>query len=275
MIEHDPGVDRRRYRLVGLGLLFGSVAAGVMAVDAAAWLLYWVQIGNPQAQTIGNFLSGDGWQWGAGTTIVGAAFFGSALLMGRWDEPAWRRRSGLAFLLAFGGLFFWSLQHAHELGLSETPLPEAWARDGARHTLRWFWMGTVAVLAASVGEHLGREDARESGATVVALMVVSGLLYALFFIQTTNWRAGFPLQRLPWITPLIWLMLISLCALRALATFLLTRLCLDSSRRCSEILRELRHAESNVESLRSASDSGFEELLALQDGGKSTRGKVR
>ena len=271
MIEDDSGHLRRRYRLVGLGLIFGGIASGVMVVDSIAWLAVWIGLFDQRVHALFNFLAGPVWQWGAGSSVVFAALIGSMFLLGRWDEPLWRRRSGFLFLTAAGGLFFWTLHHARDLGIAENPIPEDWARDAVRMTLRWFWMGSLAMLATMVAEHLGREDAQEAGSLVMGLVVTCGLLYTLYVLQQTGW----PFQRRGVFTPLTRLLAIGVSALRAIASFLLTLLCLNAARRSGSLLRDLRRSTTDIDSLRSRSEAGYDALLSSADGPATSRKRGR
>lgn len=228
----DP---RPRYRFCRLGLFFVAIAAGLMTLDAVGHLAFLLSFYPP----IRLFLSGDAWQWGAGSGIVWSALVGSLLLRGCWPDPSWRRRSGPLALLALAGVVFWVLQHSEAFGLEVGRQESAWLRDQLRLGCRWAWMLLLASLGADVAVHLGRKEGHEVRASIFALVSATVFVWVLIFVHQTDWVRGWPLQPRRFLTPLSWPLALALNGLRGMAGFFLTSLTLLASRECSVLLAEL------------------------------------
>ncbi len=155
---------------------------------------------------------------------------------------------------------FWVLQHGETFGLGAGP-HEAWLRDQFRLGARWAWMALAAGLAADVAIHLGREEAQDSMASILALLLGTVCLWLLFFVHQTDWVRGWPLQPRRFPTPLSWPLALGFNGLRGAASFFLTSLCLLASRECSHLLLELDRVAMAQHLFLSPSETAGAELL--------------
>ncbi len=235
--EHRP-----RYRLCRAAFLLCALGTGLMVLDSAAGVAFFLTW-QPE---IMDFIASPLWQWAAGSTIVWSSLLGASLLWGRWSEPDWKRRSGYLVLLSLAGIVFWVVRHGETFGLGPAELGHRWLRIQLMIGARWVWLGVVASLAYSVVAHLGREEAGESLASILALVVAGVIVWAILVLYQTDWELGWPLRPRPGLNLLTWLLWLGLSAIRGLAGFLVTVLCLLAARECSQILRELDHAEDLI-----------------------------
>ncbi len=248
----DP---KPRYRLCRFGFVLAAVALGLQCADIV--LTLFAQFGGNL--DLLNVVQDARWSWIVGSTITWCAFVGSLLLVGRWSEPRWRRRSVLLVCFNAFDVLLWVSHHGRTFGVILPVLQNLWVQQ-AVSVLQWFELLLFASLARDVLDHLGQKGGQEVYLITRAFATIGVMVWVFLMMIGTRWEAGWPLRLRP-LTLETLLIHLGSSALLALTAFQVTLLCVHASRGCSSFLTELERAESDHELLKSRSELADDETF--------------
>jgi hypothetical protein len=255
--DHQEFEDPKpRYRLCKIGFTLGAIALGLQCASITINVVALFGGVDELRQLIAN----PTWDLLIGTPITWSALIGSVLLVGRWDEPRWKRRAGLLLMMNAVDLAFWTSDNARYLGFAIPELQNPWFRH-VGGVLQWFELMLFAGLAGDVLAHLGKERTTEAVVAARSFALVGLTLWAVQLLSFTDWRAGWPPQFLPLRADSLLLALGSMVIL-ALTAFQGTLLNARAGRECSALLRQLAQTEQSHELLESRSEP-FDDRSAL------------
>lgn len=118
---------------------------------------------------------------------------GSTALWASWETPSWRRRAGLLMTMCLFDVGNWFL----DLGDPNRQGTYAWFRGQLGASLGWSQFALLASLSGDSLTHLGVEQADESSKSTRSLAAAGAVVWLLLFLETTNFHAGWPIQRNP------------------------------------------------------------------------------
>ena len=230
-----------RYTLCRWGFVLTALASTVMTVDAAGQAALLL---NRDPRMVAKLLVFVSPEWGlyAGSVLTWCALAGSILLVGRWDEESWRRRTGWFMLLSVAGVGMWVLRHADRFGLSPAEAPHPLLRMLVTIGLRWLWMLRLIDLAGDVAEHLGLAAARKERAAARTALLLAAVFWGLLLLVDLPALLGQPVRMGPRGFRRIFLPFIGFTFTRCAVSFLTTILALAAARECSRMLKDLRDA---------------------------------
>lgn len=231
----DP---RPRYRLCRIAFALASVALGLQAAQLALQLYVEFTSDRRLAQV----LMHPQWNLWVGTALSWGAAIASYLLIGRFADARWNRRAGLLALMNSVDLLIWASRHASLLSLGDTlaVLRNPWLGQGL-YVLQWFELLLFAELAAELGTHLGRAEARDTLQPARATALIGLAIWSLYFcsFSAAYLRGRQVLGNPRWLMELLMLRL-GFHAMLVVSAFLVTALCLTASRECRRLLDEFR-----------------------------------
>lgn len=256
---------RRAYQFSRVG--FGLIAASLLLVclDAGLFIVFLFF----RLQWILDLLKDPRWELWTSTAITWGSVVGMYLLWGRWQQPSWRKRTGL--LVVFGGidLLLWLASHGKDLGLTVDSFGHEWLRQNTGMALGWFEFGIMATLAFDMATHAravpyipprpaeeqwgfgneaepagyalepGRLRAAQAPRPGWHMALVGGAFWALTFAYRTNWQKGWPLEARPIPMGQQILLMLFTQLLWAAAAWWVTLLSFAASRRCGAILEAM------------------------------------
>jgi hypothetical protein len=232
-----------RYALCRLALGLAAVSCTIMTIDAAGHASPFF-LRDPKLL---QFFLDPNWALVAGSVLTWCALLGSLLFVGRWNEPNWRRRSGLMLLISVACLGMWVVRHAGLFGLIRGEAPYVQLRMQVTLGLRWIWMLLLIDLSADVAEHLGLASARRDRAAARVAVFVAVLFWGLVVLLVLPDILELPIRHGPMRLRQLMLPLVGHILTRCAACFLTTITALSAARECSRILKELRSARLNAE----------------------------
>ncbi len=241
-LEREP--LQLRYRLCGLGFSIAGIALGLLCISSALNLIV--------------FLTGDMWLWGlqektwwswvVGAPITCGALIGSYLLWGRWTDSSWQRRAGLLVLLNLFDFCMWTFYQGEMIGLRMGHLRHDWLINNLTSAFGWIEFLLFASLAAEVAAHLGMPGAIEAGESACKFALAGLIVSLIFFVTSTDWKAGWPLGPAVQANPLTHLMLLGFFFLRTICSLQVAALCLVAGRYCRRTRETLRREEAENDS---------------------------
>ncbi|MGP0070004.1 MAG: hypothetical protein ACLQGP_41180 [Isosphaeraceae bacterium] len=129
--------------------------------------------------------------------IAWGCLIGTTLLWGRWDHRGWQRRVGLLLVMCLIDVGLSLLEHGPDLGMGTGPIGHDWLRANLGEALGWAEFALLATLSCDYLEHLGVEQARDSGNSTRAMAATGAVLWMVIFCLRTDWSAHWPLQHRP------------------------------------------------------------------------------
>lgn len=247
----DPERDEelRRYQLCWLAFASISLGLGLLFIDAGCNLAFLLTF-NPELRGL---LRSSGWEWGVGAPITWGTVIGSYLLLGRSEDPTWRRRAGLLVVMNGIDLLFWTISHLDELGLGPGYLEHAWLPHAISSGLGWAEFMLFAMMAAEMAAQLGRPEVHEHALSARSICTIGLMLWAIEFVSRTDWAHGWPLEAKP-IGPRTHLLILGSTLLLTIGAFQVTLLCLSACRMCGRTLARMRAEYESHDLLRSRSE---------------------
>jgi hypothetical protein len=188
--------------------------------------------------------------------IVWLSLIGAALLWGRWPHASWQRRSGLLVAMSLVDLVNWFLDQADDAGLlHNVDFASDWFRQNLNMALGWGEFALLSSLACDYLAHLGIEHATDSDKSTRSLAATGAMVWMLLFCQTTNWRAGWPLQQRPVVGLEARLLVHGTLLIWAITLIQVTALVISAARESSQVVEEMEREDQALDPLRSRSDS--------------------
>ena len=176
------------------------------------------------------------------------------LLWGRWDHAGWQRRAGLLLVMNLVDGALWFFDHAAAMGISDLEIGHDWLRSNLGEALGWAEFALLAGLSCDYLEHLGLEQARESGKSARAMAATGAVLWMLWFCERTDWTARWPLRPRPFGVQEERLLLLGFLLIWAITLMQVTALAISATRQSGYVLDEMHREDEANDPLRSASD---------------------
>ena len=242
---------RKTYQLCRLGFMILAMALVIACVDSLLGLFGTFEPG-PGLVT---WIHGSAWYQWRDTPIVWGCLIGSILLWGRWDHASWQRRAGLFMAMNMVDVALWVMARGDAMGARVGEFGHEWLRGNLGLALGWGEFALLSSLTCDYLVHLGVDYARDSDKSTRSMAATGAMLWLLLFCQTTNWRAGWPLQgqrphRLEGLLlthgfHLIW----------TITLIQVTALVISAVRQSTYVLEEMDRDDEDNDLLRSRSDS--------------------
>jgi hypothetical protein len=88
----------------------------------------------------------------------------------------------------------WFLDRGDAMGPHAGEIGHEWLRHSVGIALGWGEFALLSSLACDYLAHLGIEHARDSDKSTRSMAATGAMVWLLYFIQHTDWKAGWPLQ---------------------------------------------------------------------------------
>jgi hypothetical protein len=257
MTSYDPGFDLdehvRRYRLCQAGFLLIAMGMLLRCVDVGLHLGVFFSL---RGMALINILEGLWYAQGVLAPMVLAMVMGPYLLWARWSEPAWLRATGLLVMVGLIDLLLWFLKYGDALGFQVGDVGHTWLRLHAARAVSWIQLGMSATLVGLFLDHLGHHREANRTRSIRGFLTAGLAIWILYFLQQTDWSAGWPLNQRP-LRPLSLILLSAYLLPLTIAGIQVLALCLFSYRQAGALVNELRshHTESVLSPLRSRSET--------------------
>lgn len=235
----EPRDLRPRYRICRAGFALTALGLGLLTLDALSWLL--VRFGH--VRNLADILRTVGWDWTVGAPITWGTFLGSVLLLGRFNDTGWRRRSILLVFLNTIDLGFWCMDHAAALGLeplSIAPANEIRVIIGPFMNLAELIL--FAGLARDLCSHLSRDNPYPSFAVRIAAML--GMAAWLFYLVTVISIQGGRMPNNIGQLHMLWMLQRASNLALAIACGVTAIMAAQACYLCSEVVKELDPSHS-------------------------------
>ena len=201
--QFDDRTGAVQWRWITLGFLSSGLGLALLVADCTLEIGYILSF---DAQ-IRKLLVHPAWRLGVGGGITALTFFGSWLLWRRLPGAGWQACSTLLVLMNMVHVGFWLLDHHAELGLPDQRFEHRWLRLQLSQVLNWTefiaWVGLVRNFNSQEFDGPTDESLKAwrtrpyPGFAWLGLFLTLGIAALL-----TDWHAGWPLERVAWLTPL-------------------------------------------------------------------------
>ncbi len=251
MIDLEREQLRNTYQICRLGFAFLSVALGLACVTAILPLLMYF---HRDLFFLILRVERSSWYGWISVPITWGSLLGVTLLWGRWNHVSWQRRVGLLLVMSLVDAALWFFDHATVLGLTDLVIGHEWLRGNLGQALGWAEFALMAGVSCDYLEHLGLEQARDSGKSARAMAATGAVLWMLWFCERTDWAASWPLQQRPnWVAEER-LLLMGFRLIWAITLMQVTALAISATRQSGYVLEEMQREDEANDPLRSASD---------------------
>ena len=226
-LMNDEAFDYpRAYRLSRLGFLLmavGLVPCCILEVATLAGALC-----NPR---LVRWIEHSGVKVILDTTTPWVTLAGSTILWTAWETTTWRRRAGLLMTMCLVDVACWFINLGDPNNLGEY----AYFRDQFQSAMGWAQFALIASLSGDLLGHLGVEEAEESSKSTQSLASTGAVIWMLLFLETTNLRAGWPLQKAPAIGFHTWILALGSFVIRTICLLQVTALVLAAVQRLNDV----------------------------------------
>jgi hypothetical protein len=256
-MDEDREKQRQTYQICRLGFALLSLTLGLACFSMIVQLSgFFVDVRWITQTPV--------WRW-LGAPIVWGSLLGAYLLWGRWSDSGWQARTGLLLLMCVVDAFLWLLEHGDEMGLRLTNVGHEWLRVVIGEALSWPEFALIASLACDLLAHLGVEQARDAGKATRSLAATGAVVWFLFFLEQTVWRAGWPLQRRGIDSLNALLLFFGFTMIWIIILIQVTALTLAASRQAARAVREMDAEEAEHDLLKPPSEREFDLLSTHRD----------
>ncbi len=233
---HEPKDLRPRYRTARAGFVLSGLGLSMLALDMSCELL--AIFG--RNLNLWHLRFTPIWHWVVAAPLTWGTFLGSLLLLGRFDDSGWKRRSVLLFLMNTFDLVVWCLDNAEVLGLhSGPPFKANPMLQVAGPFMNLIELLLFAGLARDVCTHLGRSDAIAPYLATRAAVGIATSLQIIVTLNEVDFAGGWPWKIQQNGDPMIFLAwLASQIGLTAAAYFTVFLMAL-ACQQCSWMVRDL------------------------------------
>jgi hypothetical protein len=252
MMDLEREQLRKTYQVCRLGFAFLSVALGLACVTAILPLL--ANFHPDLAILFIRFVRSSWYAW-ISVPITWGSLIGATLLWGRWEHVGWQRRVGLLLVMCLVDTVLWFFEHAPAMGIPDLDIGHQWLRGNLGEALGWAEFALLAALSCDYLDHLGLEQARDSGKSARAMAATGAVLWMLLFCERTDWAASWPLRQRPGIAPEEHLLYLGFSLIWAITLMQVTALTISATRQSGYVLDEMQREDEANDPLRSPSDS--------------------
>jgi hypothetical protein len=253
MFDIEREQHRKTYQLCRLGFMILAGALILACFDSVLSLFGIFE----QGPGLLSWIHGTAWYQWVDTPIIWGCVIGAILLWGRWDHPSWQRRAGLFLMMNVVDMGLWLMNRGDAMGARVGDFGHDWLRESMGYALAWGEFALISSLSCDYLVHLGVEHARDSDKSTRSMAATGAMLWLLSFCQRTNWRAGWPLQRLH-IRGLEGILLFHGYHLIWTITLIqVTALVISAVRQSTYVLHEMDREDEDNDLLRSRSDAPF------------------
>jgi hypothetical protein len=256
MMDLEREQLRKTYQVSRLGFGLLSVALGLACVDAILPLLahfhrdlFFLYI---------RIVRSSWYEW-ISVPITWGSLLGVTLLWGRWDHASWQRRVGLLLVMNLVDGALWFFEHGTALGIPDLNIGHDWLRNNLGQALGWAEFALLAGLSCDYLDHLGLEQARDSGKSARATAATGAVLWMLLFCERTDWSAAWPLRAHPLRGPEELLLALGSLLIWAITLMQVTALVFSATRQSGYVLEEMRREDELNDPL--GKPAGFEDEL--------------
>jgi hypothetical protein len=200
------------------------------------------------------------------TTTPWATLAGATVLWIAWEFPSWRRRAGLLLTMCLVDVACWFINLGDPNNLGAHVL----LRRELQAAMGWAQFALIASLAGDMLGHLGVQEAEESSRSTRSLAATGTVIWMLFFLETTDLHAGWPLQRIPALTVHAWLLGLANVMIHAICLIQVTALVVAALRRLNDF--DEAGEEKQTAPQRSDESGPYDDFdYAAQDRGRWSR----
>jgi hypothetical protein len=188
MLDLEDDQLRKTYQVSRLG--FSILSASLLVACFTSVLPLFVHF-HPELSL--RILRSNWFQW-LDMPIAWGCLIGTTLLWGRWEHTGWQRRVGLLLVMCLVDVGLSLLDHGPDLGMGTAQIGHDWFRSNLGQALGWAEFALLATLSCDYLEHLGVEQARDSGRSTRAMAATGAVLWMVIFCLRTDWSSGWPLK---------------------------------------------------------------------------------
>ena len=252
MIDLEREQLRKTYQICRLGFLILTVALVPACLIALLFL-----IGLLGDRHLLLWLRNSPWNEWISTISVWGSLIGTMLLWGRWDHRSWQRRTGFLLFLCLIDIVSWFMDH----GKGNGPGAHEWLRDNLGAALGWAEFALMASLTGDYLVHLGLELAEESARSTRALAATGAVVWLLYFCESTDWEAGWPLRNRLLTIP-AHLLFLGWNLIWTIALIQVTALVIAAFRQTNKTVGEMEREDQENDLLHFPSETSHLDLLA-------------
>jgi hypothetical protein len=241
-LEQERERQRRSYSASWIGFALITLMFVVSTLFQCANLLLML---SGQFRNVGNLLGIDSFDFYYSTFRTWTRLLGCLMLWSAWNEPSWRRRSGLLVMMSMADVVLWSTEHGVRLGFLEGAPGHDFFRQSLYLALGWPRFALFASLAANFAEHVGYARAGEFAKAVIRTSMTGGIVWFLYFLYAIDWTRPWPLVARRFDHDLI-LLYLSFIVLSTMCLVQSTLLCALATRSAGMALREMRNEDKRA-----------------------------
>lgn len=248
MLDLEDDQLRKTYQVSRLG--FSILSASLLVACFSSVLPLFVHF-HPELSL--RILRSNWFQW-LDMPIAWGCLVGTTLLWGRWEHTGWQRRVGLLLVMSLVDVGLSLLEHGPDLGMGTAQIGHDWFRLNLGQALGWAEFALLATLSCDYLEHLGVEQARDSGKSTRTMAATGAVLWMVIFCLRTDWSSGWPLRHRPE-RPSIeeFLLYQGSLLIWAITLMQVTALTISSARQSGYVLEELERDDEANDPLRTRS----------------------
>jgi hypothetical protein len=252
MIDLEREQLRKTYQISRVGFALLSMALGLACVDSILPLL-----ANFHRDLVFLYIRivRSAWYGWISVPITWGSLLGVTFLWGRWDHPSWQRRVGLLLGMNLVDAALWFFDHGAALGIPDLDIGHEWLRLNLGQALGWAEFALLAGLSCDYLDHLGLEQARDTGKSARAMAATGAVLWMLLFCERTDWSAAWPLRAHPVRGPEEQLLALGSLLIWAITLMQVTALVFSATRQSGYVLEEMRREDEANDPLRPRYDS--------------------
>jgi hypothetical protein len=266
MLDQENEQLRKTYQVCRLGF---AILSAALVLACFTSILPLIVHFHPELSR--QILRASWYQW-LDVPMAWGCLVGTTLLWGRWDHQGWQRRVGLLLVMCLVDVGLSLLEHGPALGIGTAEIGHDWFRTNLGQALGWAEFALLAKVSCDYLDHLGVEQAQDSGKSTRAMAATGALLWMVFFCLMTDWTAYWPLRnhKMRLSIEEFFLYLASLL-IWAITLMQVTALTISAARQSGYVLDELEREDEANDPLRTRSTfaDDLDSVTAKRDEGWS------
>lgn len=231
--ENQQGTVQFRWITVGFALSAGGLL--LLSLDSTLELAFILSF----APGLRKLLVHPVWQLGNSSLITLITFLGSYALWRRMPTMAWSRASTLLMMMNAAHVGLWLMDHHMQIGLPDQHFEHEWLRLQVSQIFNWLeflaWVRLLNLWNESLKNASPEDSATKAGATYPGWCWFGLLTSIAIAVGLTDWRGGWPLERIGRLNPMDSLMLVTV------TTMLTTAACYHLTFACIKATITARH----------------------------------